>query len=390
MIELVSSITRQSFGLGYAALNLACALERAGANAFLASVDDEKNAYEACEEAKFPRERFIRGSLVGPSRLRISPSLVHRLSKIPNDGGLIIHLHGLWTYVSYVAGALRKRWKCPLVLSPHGSLEPYALAISPQKKMLASLLYERRNLMTASCLWALSRQEEVSIRAYGYTGRVAVIPNGVNRAIVCGPDEIADFRTRHNVAPGSRVLLFLSRIARKKNLPLLLKAFARNVQSLPEWILLVAGSDEGGHIHEVQALIRELGIQKSVRMIGQVLGKDKACAFSSASLFVLPSHSEGLPIAVLEAMEYGKPALVTDGWTLPVTTSTTFGWKVPATENEFGTVLLEAMNTSEDVLADMGRAARTIVRENFSWDSIAKQASYLYASLLARGHESEN
>jgi glycosyltransferase involved in cell wall biosynthesis len=219
---------------------------------------------------------------------------------------------------------------------------------------------------------------------------VAVIPNGVNRAIVCSSEEIADFRTRHNVAPGSRVLLFLSRIARKKNLPLLLKEFARSVQSRPEWILLVAGSDEDGHIHEVQALVRELGIQKSVRIIGQVLGKDKACAFTSASLFALPSHSEGLPIAVLEAMEYGKPVLVTDGWTLPVTTSATFGWKVPATENEFGTALLEAMNTSEDVLVDMGRAARLIVREKFSWDSIAQQACTLYASLLGQGHEDEN
>ncbi len=282
---------------------------------------------------------------------------------------------------------LESKWKCPLVLSPHGSLEPYALTISPRKKALASLLYERRNFQTASCLWALSKQEEASIRAYGYAGRVEVIPNGVNPAIACDAVEIADFRTKHNLAPDSRVLLFLSRIARKKNLPLLLRTFARNVRLRPEWVLLIAGSDEGGHIHEVRALVRELGIQKSVRMIGQVLGKDKACAFSSASVFVLPSHSEGLPIAVLEAMEYGKPVLVTDGWTLPVTTSATFGWRVSVSENEFGAMLLEAMSTPEEGLAKMGRVGRAVVRENFDWNSIAKQACSLYASLLARGRE---
>ncbi len=124
VIELVSSIAPESFGLGYAALNLAAALERAGVNVYLASVDEAKVAYEACEEAGFPRARFICGSLIGPSRLRLTPFLVSRLSRIPNHGRRIVHTHGLWTYVSYLAAALRKHFQCPLVVSPHGSLEP--------------------------------------------------------------------------------------------------------------------------------------------------------------------------------------------------------------------------------------------------------------------------
>lgn len=390
LVELVPSIARESFGLGYAALNLAAALERAGANVFLTSVDERNEACEACEEAGFPRERYIRGSLVGPPRLRLSPFLVRRLLRIPNQGRLIVHSHGLWTYVSHVAGALRKLWQCPLVLSPHGSLEPYALTISPRKKALASLLYERRNLMEASCLLALSEQEKASIRAKGFTGRVAVIPNGVNRAVVCSAREVTEFRSRHNVAPYSRVLLFLSRVARKKNLPLLLRAFAKNVKTRPEWILLIAGSDEGGHIHEVRALVHELGIEGSVRLIGPVFERGKACAFTLASVFVLPSLSEGLPIAVLEAMEYGKPVLVTDRWALPVTTGAKFGWRVPADECAFEAALLEAMNTPDDRLADLGQAARSIAREHFGWDSIAKQAGSVYASLLAGGHQGKN
>jgi glycosyltransferase involved in cell wall biosynthesis len=382
VIELVSSIAPESFGLGYAALNLAAGLERGGTNVLLASVDKGNAGYEACEEARFPRERFICGSPVGPSRFRFSPLLVRQLLKIQSHGREIVHSHGLWTYTSYIAGVLRTQWKCPLVVSPHGSLEPFALKISPRKKALALRFYERHNIMTASCLWSLSEQEKASIQTYGYTGPVAIIPNGVNRAVECSTEEIADFRARHNIAPGSRVLLFLSRIARKKNLPLLLRTFARNVSTRPEWVLLIAGSDEGGHIHEVQALIRALAIEKSVRLVGQVSGKEKACAIASASLFVLPSYSEGLPIAVLEAMEYGKPVLVTDGWTFPVTTSARLGWRVSTNEREFSAALLEAMNTSDKGLAELGRTARSFVRENFNWDAIAEQACSLYASLL--------
>jgi len=383
VIELVPSIAPEMFGLGYAALNLAAALERAGTNVYLSSVDDENVAYQACEEAGFPRDRFIRGSVIGPSRLRLAPLLLRRLLSIPNDGKVIVHLHEMWTYMSYVAGELHRQWQCPLVLSAHGELEPYALAISPGKKALASLLYARRNMEEASCFWALSEQEKASIQAYGFKGQVAVIPNGVCRTFPSKAEDVVEFRKRHELNSHSRVLLFLSRIARKKNLPLLLKTFAKNVKLQPEWVLLIAGSDERGHIQEVWDLIYELGIVKSVRMIGQVSGKEKACAFTSASLFVLPSHSEGLPIAVLEAMEYGKPLLITDGWTLPVVTSARFAWRVPVEDRSFESALLEAMCTPEDRLKEMGCNARSVVREHFGWDGVAMQACSLYASLLS-------
>ena len=383
VVEIVSSIAPESFGLGYAALNLAAALDRNGANTFLVSVDKSQVAYQACEEARFPRDRLICGPLLPPQRFRFSPGLIGLALKIPHKGKVITHLHGLWTYVSYLAGSLRKSWQCPMVVSPHGSLEPYALKISPRKKGLASMLFERTNLMTASCIWALSQQEEESVRTYGYNGRVQIIPNGVNDAIPCSADEVTDFRSRHKITADHRIMLFLSRIAPKKNLSLLLKTFALNLKQSPNWILVIAGSDEGGHIHEVQALIQTLGIGAFVRIIGQVTGKEKALAFTSASFFVLASHSEGLPIAVLEAMAYSRPVLVTDSWTLPVQTSARLGWRVQLDECAFSDVLLEAMSTSDEDRTAMGQEARAVVQQHFGWDSIATQACELYSSLLA-------
>jgi glycosyltransferase involved in cell wall biosynthesis len=325
--------------------------------------------------------------MVGYSRLRFSPFLIRRLLKIPSDGALIVHSHGWWGYTTHVAGELRRQRGCPLVISPHGEMEPYALAISRTKKMLASFLYGRRTLMDTSCVCASSEQEQASIRDYGFTRRVAVMPNGVKRAEVCSTEEIVEFRRKNDVASGSKVMLFLSRIARKKNLPLLLKAFAKNVKTRPEWVLIIAGSDERGHLQEVLSLIRDLQIEKSVRLIGPVYGREKAYALTSASVFVLPSHSEGLPIAVLEAMEYGKPIVATDGWALPVNTSVRYGWRVPADEGHFEAALLEVMTTSDETLADLGSSAKSIVREHFDWDAVAKQACSLYASLLSDDHE---
>jgi poly(glycerol-phosphate) alpha-glucosyltransferase len=383
VIEMVASIARESFGLGYAALHLSAAIHRAGGNVFLASVDDEKAAYEACEEIGFPRERYIRGATLGPARFRFSPQLLRRLSKIPHNGSSVVHLHGMWTYVSYAAGTLSKRRQCPLVLSPHGSLEPYALEISPRKKSLVSKLYERKNLIEASCACALSEQEKESIRSYGYGGRIEIIRNGVGDVKACSPEEMAGFKSRHAVPTHSRILLFLSRIARKKNLPMLLEAFAANLQKRPDWILIVAGADEGGHLREVQSLIRSLRIEASVRLVGALFGKDKACAFTAASIFVLPSHSEGLPVAVLEAMAHGKPVIVTDKWSLPVKTSARFEWRVPAEKEAFEKALLEGMSSPAETLLEMGACAKSIVDQHFSWDTVAQQARALYTDLVA-------
>ena len=82
VLELVPSISPEMFGLGYAALHLAAALERAGVNVYLASMDRKTVAYQACEDAGFPVERYISGSLIGPSRFRFAPLLVSRLSSV--------------------------------------------------------------------------------------------------------------------------------------------------------------------------------------------------------------------------------------------------------------------------------------------------------------------
>jgi poly(glycerol-phosphate) alpha-glucosyltransferase len=232
--------------------------------------------------------------------------------------------------------------------------------------------------MEASALWALSRQEEHSIKQWGYSGRTVVIPNGVSRAEECSEAEITDFRVRNSVAPGSKILLYLGRITPKKNLPLLLEAFAAVRELAPEWVLVIAGSDEGDHLRIVQALIDKLDIRQNVRIVGRVAGREKALAFSAASVFVLPSHSEGLPIAVLEAMEYAKPVLITDGWSLPVGGDVRIGWRAPLNDDGFRQALSEALQAPEHELTALGEAGRELVRTHYDWDRIAQDAIELY------------
>ena len=68
-------------------------------------------------------------------------------------------------------------------------------------------------------------------------------------------------------------------------------------------VKLALGGD--GDVNEASELARQLGISERVQLLGWVTGENKEALLSTASIFVLPSYNEGLPMSVLEAMAWG-------------------------------------------------------------------------------------
>ncbi|MDT4865124.1 D-inositol-3-phosphate glycosyltransferase [compost metagenome] len=88
-------------------------------------------------------------------------------------------------------------------------------------------------------------------------------------------------------------------------------AFKEIVHERPDARLLIAGPDDGmlDYIREYTA---KNGLEKQVEILGTVTGEAKKDLFSRAGIFVLPTYSEGFSLAVLEALMYGMPAVVSD------------------------------------------------------------------------------
>jgi glycosyltransferase involved in cell wall biosynthesis len=119
----------------------------------------------------------------------------------------------------------------------------------------------------------------------------------------------------------------------------------------------------------------------NVRFLGAVYGQDLASLWQHAALVVLPSSMEGLSIALLEAMSFGRPVLASD---IPENEEVLEG--IGATfrsgdAESLGSamrVLLESPTLREE----RGAQGRSRIAERYGWDRVVRETVTIYQSLL--------
>ena len=298
----------------------------------------------------------------------------------------LLHLHGLWRSPTRIAARLATA-ELPLVIAPHGMLDPGALAISRRKKQIVWHLWERGALEASRCLHALCTAEARAIRAVLPRMPIAVIPNGVHLPQASEASTGAAPPWDGVIPAGEPVLLFLGRFHRKKGLDPLLSAWqavATAAERHRFWLALVGYGDEGALAQRV-AEAQGRGELQRLRVFGPAFGAQKAAALAAATAFVLPSFSEGLPMAALEAMAHQLPCLLSEACNLPeayAAGAAIFSEPDPAT---LAVALEHCFRLSVHERVAMGSAGQALVRERFSWPHVAAQTRELYAWVLGGG-----
>lgn len=316
-----------------------------------------------------------------PRQLGFTPRIRPTLERFrPN----VIHSHGLWTYLSKAALQVHRRQDTPMVISPHGMLDGWALALSARKKRLVGRLYQDAQLREAGALHALNVAEVQAMRAYGLHGPIVVIPNGVDidppRGNAPAPWD------GHAIASRPNILLFIARLHPKKGLRELVEGW-RLAQShsgpVRDWALAIAGWDEVGIEAELRRSIELGGLSGSVCLCGPLMGDQKAAAFAHAHACILPSYSEGLPMTVLEAWSYGLPAVMTPACNLPEGFARNAALSCAPEPRSIAQALIDLARLDDVQRAVMASAARTLVRERFDWSVVTQSYSALYQALAA-------
>jgi len=287
----------------------------------------------------------------------------------------VIHSHGIWLPLNHHASQAGRRLKIPVVVHPHGMLEPWSLEYKYWKKKLAMLAFQGADLDASAALVATSESEYESFRRLGLRQPIAIVPNGVSMA--------GQSFDRVAFEPSSKkIALFLSRIHPKKGIPDLLRAWASLRR--PDWLLRIVGPEEMGHLAECESLARALGIAHEVEFIGEVNGSAKAAAFEEASLFVLPSYSENFGNVVAEALSYALPVITTQGTPWADLVSHECGWWVPCGEASIKVALAEAIDMPAHQRLAMGKRGKAYVAR-YTWQRNAQQTCDFYRWLLGKG-----
>jgi glycosyltransferase involved in cell wall biosynthesis len=376
---LAASVSRQAGGIFWSVRALTTNLIDSGCDVRVFGGDD---AYSSEDRSKWGQTPVSVLPTVGPRAFGFQRGLMNALGAYRPD---LLHVQGLWMYPSMAA----VRWAAgnkPHLVSPHGMLDSWAMRNSPWKKRLAGLLYENAHLNAAACLHALCASEYESIRAYGLRNPVAIIPNGVDL-----PRETYDWGQPEwkNLLPGhSQVLLFIGRIHPKKGLNHLLNAWARVKQesssAAKPWRLVIAGWEEGEHQKELERLSVTLGLGESIHFVGPQFDQLKDASLIRADAFILPSFSEGLPMAVLEAWSHRLPVLMTPQCNLPEGFVAKAAIVMSPEAASIAVALRKLFDMSELERRTMGDKGRRLVEERFNWPSVAARMRSVYSWVLGR------
>jgi poly(glycerol-phosphate) alpha-glucosyltransferase len=292
----------------------------------------------------------------------------------------VVHIHAIWNFPTYYAMRTAERAGVPYIVAPQGSLEPWALSSGSWRRRFYAEHVERPLLRKASRLQALSEAELAQFRAYGLRVPAVVIPNAVAREWL--QIKRASIAAELDLPFGTKTVLFLSRLHPKKGLDILLQAFAAICRERDDTTLLVAGSDGGsGYERAMRTRAQDLGLGQRCLFLGEVRGEYKTKLFAGADAFVLTSHSEGLPVAVLEAMASRTPVLITPGCNLPEVASNDAGLVVnPHWEAVFAG--LRQLFANPETLRCRGENGYRLVQQRFTWPKIACRTLAMYKEIV--------
>ena len=193
--------------------------------------------------------------------------------------------------------------------------------------------------------------------------QLTLIPSGVDIEQFRPRQRTHWLRQRLGIPADAPVAGFLGRLSWEKGPDVFLRAVLGTHQAVPDAHFVLTG--EGPMLEQLQGFARQFGLADKVHFAG--LQTDIPAVLSEYDLMVSSSHSEAMPLAILEAMACGVPVLATRAGGVPdLIQHGITGWMVGL--NDYEALAREMMRLlrAPDVLQAMGQAARQRAVERFS------------------------
>ena len=202
-----------------------------------------------------------------------------------------------------------------------------------------------------------------------YGRETVFIPNGVTRPENQPAEQItADYGLEKN-----GYILFLGRLVPEKGIHYLIEAF-RSVKTDKKLVIAGSGSDTDEYAARLKAMAED---DDRILFTGFVQGKLLEELYSNASLYVLPSDLEGMPLSLLEAMSYGNCCLTSDIAEC-ATVVEEKGVTFPKGDVDKLREALQQLCDEPELVAGYQTAAADFICEKYSWDDVTEKTLQLY------------
>src|SRR5579863_2831778 len=242
-----------------------------------------------------------------PLPMRTAYRLTLPLVSRANLNGIIKRLTIVHVHSPFVTGwmGLRyaRRYGIPIVYTYHTQLEAYAhyVPFEPNATRFAASQLTRTFANQADAVVVPTPAMAARLRELGVTVRIETVPSGIDVGRFAAGRRDEALRARLGIAAGERMVLYVGRLAKEKNVELLLRALAlAQDESLK---LVVAG--DGPHRAELERAVRENGVSAATRFLGAVDRHALPDLYASADAFVMPSTTETQGLVLAEALAAG-------------------------------------------------------------------------------------
>lgn len=210
--------------------------------------------------------------------------------------------------------------------------------------------------------------------------RITVIHNGVDMVPKTSSDQVRQLRSEFGIGEDEFVLGIVGSLYPVKGHAYLFKALRTVLSQHPGVKLLVIGQGELEQTLKQQ--VADLRIEKAVSFLG--LRNDVPRLLPALDLFVLPSLSEGLSIALLEAMSTGVPVLASKvGGNPEIVIDGETGYLVPPEQSEELAVHIMKLLRNQDLTRSLGDRGREWVGRRFTTTRMVERYQDLYAACLS-------
>jgi glycosyltransferase involved in cell wall biosynthesis len=310
-----------------------------------------------------------------PLYMKIQKILVNKLFKTLESRFDIVHIHS------------------PLSPTIETTLPVIATIHTPMKTDTLASFHENRNLRTT--LWKISGRfisYPLEVQLLKRANIITTVANSVAHELT--QEYPTQKKTIHVVGNGidstlftpvgkksdDPYILFTGRLSYRKGLFDLIECGKHICKKYPNVSFVIPGSGRLASLLEQKT--QDYGIADQFKFLGFVPRDELIKLYQHATLYVLPSHYEGLPTVLLEAMSCGLPVVATAvSGNLDVITHEKNGILVPPKSPEKLAEALSALLDNEQERKRLGENARKTIEENYTWDIISDKFITYYTSL---------